>query len=290
MARRWIVAVTALCGAAMASPLGAQTTPSDSARCEQIVGSARVDSVPAGLFVAAHRIDGPLSADAQRRIALNVGAGFVPPVPLRLSVFAGPVRTHVLRPIGGDTTVDLRAPTITGVYRVRSVRGDSTIDVAVIRSTLIIGFDSSVISAIHGATMVPGLFDPPDDDDTMHVDVRLSTDSMAGSHRLVSAMFPRLPVVDAIPLAGNPPAEFPPELKSDTDLDRGEVVVRFVVDRSGWPALNAIEIVRATSQEFARAALAAMPRQRFRPATVKGCPVSQVIDYPFTFLLPTAPP
>ena len=301
-----IVVALALGAGAIAWPLGAQSGPpgaptpqpkqpprpaqtaEDSARCEQIVGSARVDSVPVGLFIGARGIDGELDAAGARRIALNVGAGFVPPTPLRLSVFAGPARTHVLRPMGGDTAVGLRAPTITGVYRVRSTRGDSAIDIAVIRSTLIIGFDSAVVSAIRSAAMIPSLFQPPDDEDTMHVDIRLSTDSIAGSKRLISATFPRLPVVDAIPLAGNPPAEFPPEVKADSSLDRGEVVLRFVVDRSGLPALDAIEIVRATSEEFARAALAAMSKQRFRPATVKGCPVSQEIDYPFTFLLPAS--
>jgi hypothetical protein len=183
--------------------------------------------------------------------------------------------------MSGDTTVDLRAPTVTGVYRISSTRGDTGVRVRVIRASLIIGFDSAVIAAVHEASTVQSVFAPPTGDDSMKVDIRLSTDSISGSHRVTSAYFPRLPVVDALPVSTNPAAKFP--TGQVDSLARAEVVFRLVVDRDGLADLGAVEVVRAGDFPFVRAALEALPLQRFRPATVKGCPIAQVIDYPFTF-------
>jgi hypothetical protein len=52
-----------------------------------------------------------------------------------------------------------------------------------------------------------------------------------------------------------------------------------------------IEVARATSIAFLRAALASLPTQRFAPARIHGCPVAQVVDYSFSFVQPdTKPP
>jgi hypothetical protein len=285
-----VLAIVIVCVAGLAARGGAQATP-DSASCDALVGGARVDSVPVGIFASARRMDGPLGSGVRRRMALSVGAGFVPPVPLRLSVFSGPALTHVLRTLRSDSVPEPRAPSITGVYRVVSSRSDSgKVQISIIRSSLIIGWDSAAINAIREATVVKDLFTPPNGEDTMHVDIRMSTDSTLGADRLASAIFPRLPVIDAAPLPGNPPGAFPKEVNADGGLTQGEVVLRFVVNRTGEPAREAVEIVRATSQEFAVAALEALPKQRFRPATIKGCPVAQVIDYPFIVVSPTDPP
>ncbi len=264
----------------------AQTVP-DSIECERIVATARVDSALVGLFIAARRTDGEMPRQFERHIALSVGAMFSAPVPLRLSVFSGPARLHILRPVDGDTTTDLRAPTITSIVRVTAVRGDTAVDVSVVRRSLVIGFDSAVMAAVHNVARVPGAFLQEKGDDTMRVDIRVSTDSIDGAQRIISASFPRLPVVDAVPLR-NPPAVFPDEAKADS-LDRGEVVFRLIVGQSGEVDLSTIEVLRATSLSFVRAALQALPQQRFRPAKVKGCPVAQEIDYPFAFVLPGSP-
>jgi hypothetical protein len=60
-------------------------------------------------------------------------------------------------------------------------------------------------------------------------------------------------------------------------------VLRFVVDRDGRPAMETVEIVRASGLAFARAAIVALPDQKFTPATIRGCPVAQLVDYPFIF-------
>jgi outer membrane biosynthesis protein TonB len=119
----------------------------------------------------------------------------------------------------------------------------------------------------------------------MRVDVRLSTDSTADARRMIVATFPRMPVIDAMPRRDNPPAAFPEDERADS-VTSGEVVLRFVVDRTGTPDLATIELVRATSLSFARAAVMALPSQRFEPATIRGCAVAQAVDYSFGFVLP----
>ncbi|HEX8945031.1 MAG TPA: energy transducer TonB [Gemmatimonadaceae bacterium] len=269
-----------------ASLAHAQRQPVDASRCDSIVAAARVDSVPVAVFLAVRRIDGAALPLAQAElIADYVRAAFVPPSPFRLTTFSGPARMRVLRPVMSDTTVDLRAPTVTGVYRFTATRQPGPIAPAIMRASLIPGFDSAAVVAIRGASGLRNVLVPPDDEDSMRVDVRISTDSSADARRMIAATFPRMPVIDAVPRRDNPPAAFPEDEKADS-VTTGEVVLRFVVDRAGLPNMATIELVRATSLSFARAAIVALPSQRFQPATIHGCAVAQAIDYSFSFVLP----
>jgi TonB family protein len=267
-----------------ASAAGAQQ--SDTARCDAVIAAARVDSLGVGLFLAAHRADGPpLDPAQERQIVVSVGPAFQAPRPLRLNVFSGPGLTRSLRLIAADTATALRAPTITGVYRITAT--DSGVAaVTVIRASLVRGFDSAAVDAIRTGAIANPAFVAPWGEDTMRVDISFSTDSSTGARRLVSASFPRMPVVDAAPLPGNKPAEFPEAAKADS-VAGGEVVLRFVVGRDGTPDFDTIELVRASGHPaFTRAALRALAAHRFRPATIHGCAVAQQIDYAFNFSLP----
>jgi hypothetical protein len=258
----------------------------DAARCDSIVLAAKADSAPAALFLSAARIDaGELSPEQANLIASHIGAAFVTPKPFRLTVFTGPARMRTLRQLGADTTGELRAPTLSGIYRFTANAQGAVTSARTARASLMPGFDSAAVVAIHDVAFIPDLLVPPDHDDSMTVEVRFATDSMPGARRLTAGYFPRMPVVDAVPERANPAAIFPEEAKRDS-VTTGQVVLRFVVDRSGAPALETIEIVRATSLPFVRAAIAALPLQRFTPATIHGCAVAQLIDYSFTFLLP----
>jgi TonB family protein len=101
--------------------------------------------------------------------------------------------------------------------------------------------------------------------------------------RMITAVFPVLPVMDAAPKQGNVRAMFPESEKADTAL-HGEVVVRFVVDRDGTPIGETVELMRGTSMAFLRAALTALPEQHFTPARINGCAVAQVVVFPFSFV------
>lgn len=256
--------------------------------CDSIIAKSRVDSVLTGLFVAVRRIDGPyLSTATLNRMALRIGAAFTLPSPFQLSVFAGPARTHLLRPVGGDTLPDVRTPSVIGIYSVGTAPHDPKPQGATERSTLMPGFDAAAMTAIAIAVTSDSLFHPPDD--SLELAVQFSTDSSAGAVRLLTAYFPRMPVVDAVASRGNVRAQFPDSADAD-GADRGEVLLRFVVTREGQPALNTVEILRATSTAFLRSALNVLPNQHFRPAVIHGCAISETIEYPFTFVHSGAPP
>jgi hypothetical protein len=261
----------------------------DAARCDSIVLAARADSVAAALFLSVGRIDGGgLSPDQANLIASHVGAAFVPPKPFRLTVFTGPPLMRSLRQLGADTNAELRAPTVSGIYRFAVDAKGKVIWTRTARASLLPGFDSSAAEAIREASIIPDVFVPPDADDSMTVEVRFSSDSSDGAQRLTSAWFPRMPVIGAVSNRSNPSPVFPEEAKVDS-VTSGQVVLRFVVDRGGLPVLETIEIVRATSVLFVRAAITTFPLLRFAPATIRGCAVAQLIDYSFTFLLPEPP-
>jgi TonB family protein len=156
----------------------------------------------------------------------------------------------------------------------------------VIRASLVRGFDSAAVEAIRAGAIANPAFSALWGEDSMRVDISFSIDSTPGARRLVSATFPRMPVVDAAPLPANKAAEFPDAAKAD-GVDGGEVVLRFVVDRDGTPEFDTIELVRASGHPaFTRAALSALAGHRFRPAKIHGCAVAQQIDYALNFLLP----
>src|SRR6185437_6319650 len=261
------------------------------ARCDSIIGASRVDSVDAALFISVRRSDGRLLGPEQTRaLEFHIGAAFVAPRPFRLTVFAGPALMPALRLAGSSGPV-LRAPTVTGTYRFSSDTAGVVSEPSIVRRALTPGFDSAAVRAIEDISILHSLFQPPRGGDSMRVDVRFSTDSLPGALRLVSMHFPRMPLVDASPMLAGPPPEFPEEAKADS-LTSGEVVLRVVIDPSGTPMLDAVEAVRATSSDFLRAALKSLIAQRFHPATIAGCAVPQVVDYPVSFVLalPAAPP
>jgi hypothetical protein len=185
----------------------------------------------------------------------------------------------------GDTATTLRAPMVTGVYRVVTNLDGSIRGMVTVGASLTAGFDSAARAAIRTGASRASEFFPPDGEDSMRIEVRFSTDSTGAARRLVNAFVPRMPVVDAIPLSTNKAAVFPQSAKLD-GFTAGEVVLRFVVESTGSPAMETMEVVRATSQSFLRAAVASLYRQRFTPAAIHGCAVAQQIDYPFSFILP----
>ena len=249
--------------------------------CDSVIAASAVDTVPRGLFITVYRLDsGPaLSDDEAERIAIRLVQSFAVPRPLRLSVFDGPASMRGLRRSGSDTVSEARAPNVTGVYAVSAGDGGS-FRPEVLRSSLLVGVDSAMLRAIAAGddmwrqlrNQMAGL---------PRLRIRLSTDSSAGAHVLAYARFPRMRVHDAAPLPSPAPA-FPEDARSDS-LDHGEAVLRFIVDRDGQPAFETVELVRASAMPFVRAALVALNSQRFSPATIGGCPVAQVVEFPFIF-------
>ncbi len=294
MARRLAVAAFVVGAAGVASRAGAQdmsAARASDARCDSVVAAARTDTVGSGLFLSLKRVDGGDMASAQiADILLVVGAAFRPPTPFRLTVFSGPVLTSSFRRISGNSEPVLRPPTLTGAYRVKVGSDGAFTSLATIRASLMPGFDSAAMAAIKTAGETKEFFAPHDGTPAATIDFRFSTDSVGGQgwtvRRLVSMTFPRMPVIDAVVQPGTTLAELP-----QTERREGaptETVLRFVVDRTGEPIMETLEIVRGTSIDFVRAALAALAKHRFVPAQIRGCSVSQLIEFPFA-LPPLSP-
>jgi hypothetical protein len=263
------------------------TTPPDSSQCDSVVAAARVDSVEVGFFVSAGRIDGEMRREQTSMLQAVIGTAFIPPRPFRLTVFSGDARPRFFR-VDGDSAV-LRSPKVRGVYRVYLTKPGKMVRIVIVRASLMPGFDSAAASAIRAAGVTDDVLSVPESDDSMVVEVSFSTDSTLEARRLATAWFPRMPLVDARPMPSNPPFRLPDEAKQE-GIENGDIVLRFVVGRNGEPTPGTVELVRGRSLALLRAAVAALPTQRFSPATIHGCAVAQTIDYAFNFLSLEPPP
>src|SRR5262245_39951493 len=231
--RRAAVGVAATCVLfVMAGKARAQTPAVDSKKCDSIVFAASVDSVKSAIFVSADRMDGAIPSEQLRAIVALIGASFEPPRPLRVSVFAGSAQMPSFRRVAKDTAPDRRSPAITGVYRFKSMRRWTQQKPFTIRASLVPGFDDAALDAVASVTVFRDMVRPPSDEDSMLVDVRFSNDSSPGAIRMVSAVFPVMPVIDAVPITGNLRAPFPEAERADSTRS-GEVVVGFVVECDG---------------------------------------------------------
>jgi hypothetical protein len=274
-------AVVAVLSVAAAGRLGAQAG-TDSTRCDSIIRAAVVDTVPSAIFLLVEQLDGARMTDQQLDLITSRIAGhFTPPKPFRLSVFDGPSLTRALRVSApGDSAGVPRETSVVGAYRLDVGEHGLSDGPSVARSSLLLGFDAAVVRAIRDAVYVRLGFRPPAGE-LWELQVRVSSDSVDGARRIAQGAFPRMRVRDASPAAMEP-LVFPEEARADS-VDRGVAVLQFVVDRDGRAAIETVQVVRTTGRAFAKAALIALASQRFNPAMIGGCPVAQLVEFPYMF-------
>ena len=65
----------------------------------------------------------------------------------------------------------------------------------------------------------------------------------------------------------------------------GRVVAEFVVDTTGRVELDSFHALESTNPVFTAAVEAALSGLRYRPATIDGKPVRQIVQQPFVFSL-----
>lgn len=273
---------------AMPAAMIAQTASRDTSKCDSTVLAASIDSVKAALYVDAKRVDGDITREQLSAIATSVATVFTPPRPFRLSVFSGPAEMRALRRVSGAsgrTGVERRSPMVKGVYRFWS-RRNGIASPFIARASLTPGFDSSALAAVADAALLKEVVAPFAGEDSMMIEVSISTDSTPNGKRVVGLSLPVMPTTDAVASPSNKPAPLPEAAKGDTSV-RGEVVLRFVVDQTGAPIGETLEVVRANGLGFLQSALAVLSEQRFTPATVRGCPIAQEVLYPFAFVVPS---
>lgn len=277
-----IAAATILLAAPIAARAQSTGPTMDIATCDSLLAAARVDTVPVTFYAGLDAlITSGLSRSARIRLLSEILGSLQMPKPFRLSVFSSGVpSTRALRRIGAAGP-GARTPTVTGVYRFWLKSHVTTVEspvagTAVVRPSLVPGLDSAVLGALAKTNVVT--------ESDMILQLRITTESTDDAEPLSTTAFPRVRIVDAVPLSSNPSPVFPPEEKLAGR--EGEVVLRFVVDRNGQPVESTTEVVRGTSAPFVTAAVELVPRLRFDPAhVVAGCPVAQVVEYPVAFSL-----
>jgi TonB family protein len=291
--RMSLVRIYLLFGLALPSVAFAQTVAPAVSNCDSVLRAARVDSTHVTARAVLVRRDGELFPPRARDLLLaSIISRFQPPQPLQLPVFGpGPVRMRMLRleHLGDDSLV-IREPVLYGVYDFAVYRSGGTSRVLVTVPSMSPGFDASMAAAVGAASAdsVPAVVARALDTDTLALELRISTGAPDSRFRvppapLFAATFPRLRMVDARPRENNPIAEYPEE-ERDEGRD-GEVMLRVVVNASGVAVIPSLEILHATSPEFALSAARTLARYQFTPAHVGMCAVPQVVDIPFWFSL-----
>ena len=73
-----------------------------------------------------------------------------------------------------------------------------------------------------------------------------------------------------------------PEVSREEKIE-GTVVVRTVIDTSGWIQMQDTEVLSSIGPAFEQAVLATLPEWRFQPATLQGNPVPVYYHLTFNF-------
>lgn len=91
--------------------------------------------------------------------------------------------------------------------------------------------------------------------------------------------------VDVDSLALIDPTSAGPEYPETLALRRveGSALLRFVVDSTGLIDMSTVRVMSSTHSAFAKAVIAAMPRMKYRPASIAGHPVRLLVEQSFSF-------
>ncbi|MGH7677430.1 MAG: energy transducer TonB [Gemmatimonadaceae bacterium] len=176
-----------------------------------------------------------------------------------------------------------------GVYAMFAItvhRG--TIKPLLASSTGVPAFDTALLKAISSVgadSAVPPL---PESLRNEQVELRLRIYTSPQLEKGEETLFRlRVPVAmlshDVKPLRPRSPLHYPDELRRVNM--QGSVLTQYVVDEAGLPLEGSLRIVSATHALFAQAVIEFIPKARFEPARIGGCPVAVTVQQPFNFVL-----
>ncbi len=86
-----------------------------------------------------------------------------------------------------------------------------------------------------------------------------------------------------VPSRANPPAKYPPMLRSANV--EGTVLGQFVVDTLGRVDMSSFHILKSTHDLFTAAVKDVVPRYKFSAAEIRGQKVKQLVQMPFDFTI-----
>jgi len=286
-----VVVVLLSAAAAVGAQQPRQAVDSTKLQCDSVLRGAVVDSERVLVRSLLLRRDGyPLPRNEAGLILQEFGAQLRLPRPMQLPVFSpGPVQTRSLRVLRTDEGT-LRRPRLEATYQLVMLRDGTATKLQTVRPSLVAGLDSAVLDAL--AAMSKEKLFPRLADELAADSIPLSLNLTSGSGgrgtdvTLFAAMFPMVPIVDAALQEPAPTPEYPKE-ERDVGVE-GDVLFQVVVNADGEPELATLEVMHASTRNFALAAFDAVKMMRWTPAHLGACSVPQVVSVPVHFALPAA--
>jgi TonB family protein len=273
--------------------------PTDSARCRAMLAHPTHDSVTVdiGVSIAAFDTAINLSSSFRGLIAQGLRATLHPPRPLALDVYTVTDPAGAQGTVSGDGVV---TPTLTGAYRAALMRDGSLRHIRVVGGAGVRTFDRAFLVALQKVSdsgyVMPiqdGTRPPPDSvelrfvvqpSQVSRIGVPSPGDSGTTLEPLLRLRVPALgSATNASPVRDNPSPRYPANARSAGV--EGKTVFQFVIDERGMPDMASVQILQATATPFASAVLDVLPRFRFFPLRVNGCPLASLVQMPFTFAL-----
>jgi TonB family protein len=291
MRRAVFVVALPLLAATSQSQQPRQMPDSVQRRCDSLLRASVVDSERVLVRSLLLRRDGyPLPRNDAGLILQEFGSQLRLPRPMQVPVFSpGPVQTRSLRVLRTDEG-NLRRPRLDATYQLVMLRDGTATSIATVRPSLVAGLDSAVLRAL-SAMSKEKLYPLLADDyaaDSIPLTLYLTSGSggVGTEVPLFASMFPMVPMVDAAPQEPVPAPVFP---KEERDLGvEGDVLFQVVVNADGEPELATLEVMHASTRNFAVAAFDVVRQMRWTPAHLHGCTVPQVVNVPVRFTLPVA--
>lgn len=204
-----------------------------------------------------------------------------PPAPLTV-----PVREGVQHVRARRDTVTLA---IDGQV-LATLRRDGTIEnPRVSASTLSPELDARLVEAVRSLDSAHAIPPFPQDVAVDSVSVRFSVGAVGDSTVSSSPLFVAAQPTWILerPVWARPDNAFPRYPRKEERAGIGDTVfLAFDVDTDGTPIVETAQVLRARYQDFVTAVLDVLPKMRFQPARIAGCPVVAFVTMPFAFRNP----
>ena len=188
--------------------------------------------------------------------------------------------------IGGQPNKDARA--FAGLFAMVAITlHEGSIKARLASTSAVPAFDAALLRAVESVGADATIAPLPDSLRTKTLDLRLliqTTETPGSSDALFRLRVPVARVSKPVSQRpGTMALRYPDELRRQHV--EGSVVVQFVVNEEGKPLGGSIRVLKATHLLFAQNVVEAVPRARYLPAEIGGCPVAVVVQQPFNFSL-----
>jgi TonB family protein len=216
-----------------------------------------------------------------------IGSRVALPQPLVLDAYGGGTPDSAVR-VTGSAVPETVAPAASAELIV-VVHKDGRLTARQTVRSLAPSLDASVLAAIRAVDSTRMLPPYPSktrgDSVVMFLSVAtLDPPRQAAARPLTRLVLPRFVLSSPVlPVPGLRGPRYPVDLRNRGVM--GEVAMEYVVDETGAVSRGTLRVVRFSHPDFVRAVVTHLDSVRFRPATIAGCAVKQLVQQPFKFEL-----